>query len=116
MADAFLVLLVLVNLGAVVVAWRRRWRSYDPSWLVELARTQVPERPLLADALEKCTRAKYESDAYLHFVSGRRPNQPGSAWQFHENVTLEDPDQGELILDVLQDGRVGGVEFLSRLL
>ena len=98
------------------VAWRKRWQAYDPSWLVKLAEQQLPEKPELAEALRACTRYSPESDAYYYFVSGRKPNQEGSAWQFKENISLRDPEEGELILDVLKDGRVGGVEFLSRLL
>ncbi len=113
MGDVALVLLVFANLVALALAWQRRWRPYDPTWLVELARSQRPE---LVAALAGCTRARHAGDAMIHFVSPRRPNQPGSAWQFRENATLEHPDQGTLVLDVLKDGRVGGVEFLDRLL
>jgi hypothetical protein len=97
-------------------AWRERWRAYDPGWLVELARRQHPDKPWLAEALTQCTRVRRESNAYLRFVSPRRPNKPGSAWQFAENVLLEDEAAGDLVLDVLKHQRVGGVEFLSRLL
>jgi len=116
MDDVLLALLLLFNVGAAVVLWQRRWRAYDPGWLVALARVQRPQDRALIDALAACTRARHESDACVHFVSPRRPNRPGSAWQFRENITLEHPEHGELVLDVLKDGRVGGVEFLDRLL
>jgi uncharacterized protein YuzE len=32
-------------------------------------------------------------------------------WQFNKNITLEHPEQGDLILDILKDGQIGGVEF-----
>jgi hypothetical protein len=62
------------------------WADYDPSWLVALAREQRGE---LVPALSRCTRALVESEAYK---------------------------KGDLVLDVLKDGRVGGVEFLAGLL
>jgi hypothetical protein len=52
----------------------------------------------------------------IHFANPRRPNRSGSEWQFERNLTLEDPKQGELTLDVLKGNRVGGIEFLDVLL
>ncbi len=89
---------------------RPGWEPYDPAWLVTLAREQLPEAPALADALESCTVARAESRAYLHFVDPQGPD-----WRFRENVALEHPREGTVVLDVLEDGRVGGIEMLSRL-
>jgi hypothetical protein len=91
------------------------WKPYDPAWLVALAREQHPDLPWLADALAGCTRAAWESRAYVHFVDPADANQPGSAWQFEENVVLEHPREGEIVLDVLRGQRVGGAEFLKHL-
>lgn len=85
-------------------------KPYDPAWLVELARAQHPDRPALAEALARCTRAVEESRAYLRFVQADAP-----AWRFRENVRLHHPREGTLVLDVLEGGRIGGVEFLKRL-
>jgi len=91
------------------------WEAYDPSRLVRLAREQLAEEPAIAEALAKCSRSRRESKAYVHFVDPSRPNEPGSDWQFDRNVFLTDPERGDLVLDVLKDGRIGGVEFLNRL-
>jgi hypothetical protein len=53
-----------------------RWQPYDPRWLVELARVQLPEETWLPDALAACTRFRRRSDAYIYFVDNRRPNEP----------------------------------------
>lgn len=91
------------------------WQPYDPAWLVELAREQLPDEPWLADALARCTRAAESGHAYLYFVDPADANQPGAEWQFEENLTLEHRHEGALILDILAGQRVGGVEFLKRL-
>ena len=88
-----------------------RWEPYDPAWLVELARVQVPELDWLPAALAECTQCYWRSRAYVYFVDPTRPNEPGSSWQFQENIILEHPEQGGLVLDILKGGRVGGVEF-----
>jgi hypothetical protein len=92
------------------------WRPYDPSWLVELAEKQEPGQPWLSAALERCTRASGTDGCYVHFVDASDANEPGADWQFRENIVLEHPVHGELVLDVLQDGRVGDFEFLDRVL
>ena len=92
-----------------------RWRLYDPAWLQDLAREQLPEEKWLYESLARCTQASGEIP-YIHFVNPRRPNKPKSDWQFETNVHLEHPEYGELILDILKGNRVGGVEFLGVLL
>lgn len=91
------------------------WEPYDPAWLVELAREQCPGEPALAEALARCTRARREGRAYLHFVEASGVGRPGAEWQVERNVMLESRREGAVVLDVLRDGRVGGVEFLARL-
>ena len=57
------------------------WKPYDPTWLVELAKAQLPEEPWLPAALAACTMARLESAAYIHFVKPADPDEPGSEWQ-----------------------------------
>ncbi len=89
---------------------RLRWETYDPSWLVGIARAQEPDAPWLADALATCTRAAWECNAYLYFIDPK-------AWiaPFSENIILESSTEGDLVLDILSDRSVAGVEFLSRI-
>jgi hypothetical protein len=90
------------------------WIDYDPTWLVLEAAQRLPERPELQEALSRCIRARWESDSFLYFEDASRPNEPGSTWQFEENVILEATSEGDLVLDLLKGNRVGGVEFLGR--
>jgi len=91
------------------------WKDYDPEWLARLAEQQEPDQPWLPDAIRKCTKYHSESDAYYHFVSADNPNQEGSEWQFDYNIILEDEKEGDIVLDVLKDKRIGGIEFISRI-
>jgi hypothetical protein len=43
-------------------------------------------------------------------------NQDGSEWQFVTNVELYSRKEGLLILDILTDQRVGGVEFINNIM
>ena len=91
------------------------WETYDPTWLVELARERLPEELWLQAALSVCRRAWKASPAYMNFVNPQNPNMPGSEWQFETNIVLEHPTEGELVLDILKGRRVGGVEFISKI-
>ncbi len=91
------------------------WEEYDPTWLVEAAEKYKSEYPWLPSALAECIKAKRESKFYTAFVNQKNPNKPGSEWQFETNIILEETAEGEVVLDILQNNRVGGVEFLSKL-
>jgi hypothetical protein len=91
------------------------WKPYDPAWLVELAKEQLPEEAWLPAALAACTMARQESAAYIHFVKPADPDEPGSEWQVQTDLLLKHPTEGELVLDILEGNRIGGVEFLAKL-
>jgi hypothetical protein len=91
------------------------WKPYDPTWLVDLAKEQLPEETWLPAALAACTMARQESAAYIHFVSGTDPDGLASEWQAQTDLTLKHPTEGELVLDVLEGNRIGGIEFLAKL-
>ena len=96
--------------------WFGAWEPYDPSWLVAQARAQFPEQPELAEAFSRCVLARGAGGPYVDFVDPKNANQPGAAWQFDRNVTLEDTEFGDVIVDVLKDGRIGSIELLDMLL
>jgi hypothetical protein len=91
------------------------WQPYDPAWLVEAARQQAPLDPWIADALAACTRAAVVCPAQLVFVDPATANEPDGAWKFRYNLELKTDDAGDLVLDILEGPRIGGVEFLDRL-
>ena len=91
------------------------WKPYDPTWLVELAKEQLPDEAWLPAALAKCTMARQESEAYIHFVHNSDSEEPVSELEAQTDLTLKHPTEGELLLDVLEGQRIGGVEFLAKL-
>lgn len=87
-----------------------KWKPYDPTWLAELVKKQRADEPWLPDALAKCTLYSEDSRAYYRFIDSSSP-----AWKFERNIVLHHKREGEIVLDILQGDRVGGVEFLKRL-
>src|SRR5262249_58818443 len=92
-----------------------KWKAYNPIWLVELAKDQRPDLPWLAESLTHCTACWRKSRIMSYFVSPDRANQPAAEWQFKEVIELVHPEHGRLKLEVLKDGRIGGIEFYDRL-
>lgn len=93
----------------------KNWKPYNPQWLIELASTQLHDNQKIIDALSNCVKAKQESRAYIYFVNGENPNQPKSEWQFDKNIILKDKKEGTIVIDVLKNGKIGGIEFLKYL-
>lgn len=91
------------------------WKPYDPTWLVTWVRENRPDLAWLPDALMRCTTGWEGGRAYVYFVDPSDPNEPGSEWQLAENLMLQHPKEGTLVLDILTGRRVGGIEFLRRL-
>jgi len=81
------------------------WIPYDTRWLVELAQSQFPEAPWLAEGLRKVDRA-FIGPYHTTFVDRMEG-------KFFCNATLFSEEHGRIILDILEDGRVAGFEILS---
>ena len=91
------------------------WELYDPMCLILLAQEQCPEEEWLIHSLSTCTRCIPSSIAYVYFVNPENPNQPGSEWQFERNIHLYHSKEGHIVLDILSDQRIGGVEFINKI-
>jgi hypothetical protein len=81
------------------------WRDYDPTWLVDAARKNFPNDQELHRALSQCTKALGE-EPVVYFAD------PAKDWHIARDVRLNDTAKGDVEIDILKDGRVGGVEIL----
>ena len=88
---------------------------FNIEWIIDLIKEQKPERLDLIKQLKESDKRKWIRQPYVRFVSAERPNQPGSEWQFEENIVLEHEAEGTIVLDILKDGRIGGIEFVNQL-
>lgn len=83
------------------------WVPYNPAWLVEAAKKNFPAETNLHAALAACTRAKGE-EPVIYFV-----DPTSSDWHVDRDFRINDTPRGDIEIDLLKDGRVGGVEFLQ---
>lgn len=90
--------------------------EYDPTWLIEAAENYKDKYPWLINSLKSCTKATKESNLYTYFVDKSNPNKLHSEWQFQECIILENTSEGEIVIDIIKTNRVGGIEFLTRVM
>ena len=81
--------------------------------IIKYVEQQAPDRKDLVTALRNCKNGKWTSNGYYQFVDSKNANQIGSKWQFDENIVLEQENKGDIVLDVLKDGSIGGIEFID---
>lgn len=81
--------------------------------IISLVREQEPDKDDIVSALQNCKGGHWSSNGYYQFVSSRNPNQPGSEWQHKECVVIEQENEGDIVIDLLKDGRIGGIEFIE---
>jgi hypothetical protein len=82
---------------------------YDPGWVVELAKEQRPADAELVQGLARCTMMVGECDCGCGdpcFV-----NPASRDWKVKRCVELMRADGVSVIVDVLEDGRVGSIEI-----
>ncbi|MEO8591177.1 MAG: hypothetical protein ABI432_17495 [Flavobacteriales bacterium] len=88
-------------------------RRFDPALLVRLARAQWSDRPELAAAFANCTREWPRNGLYTYFQS---PVDREKKWDFGGSLFLEHPVLGTLVVDVMKDNSIGGMEYLDRVM
>ncbi|MGZ3912042.1 MAG: hypothetical protein ACXVBR_18290 [Flavisolibacter sp.] len=81
--------------------------------IIELVKKQESGRQDIIDALQNTPSGRWTSNGYYCFVDSRNANEPGAQWQFDESMVLEQENKGEIVLDILKDGRIGGIEFID---
>lgn len=92
-----------------------KWEKYNPDWLIEEAKKQIPKEVEIIRNLKQCTNCIKESKAYYYFVYSENPNDSNSDWQFDESIELRGTIHGDVVLDIIKPKQVGGIEFLNRL-
>jgi len=91
---------------------------FDPTELVELARTHCAPWPAVAEAIARCTRTWRRSDLYTAFTGPLDKR----ALRFRFSFFLDHPTLGTLTVDVFQTTEaphtwvIGGFEHLDRVL
>lgn len=82
---------------------------YDPTWLVELAKIQLPEKFELIASLKLCETIVGFCECGCgdpYFIDPK-----SDEWDFDYCEELEREDGIDIILDIMKDRRVGSIEI-----
>lgn len=81
--------------------------------VIEFIICNLSEESFLKCNLENINSGKWQSKAYYQFIDSTNANKSGSKWIFKENIILEHPKFGILVLDILEKDQPGGIEFIE---
>jgi hypothetical protein len=85
--------------------------KFNLTYIIKLAEEQLQDNPEIIQALRNCKDGYWSGNAYYQFVNSTNGNQPGAEWQIDESIVLEQKEKPYIVLDILKDGRIGGIEF-----
>ena len=89
---------------------RYQCSPFDASALVRLAQEQYPQRPAFAEALGRCTEQWRENTLCAY---PQDPAQRATRAKWLGSFGLRCPEQGQLVIDVLEDGSILSIEYLD---
>lgn len=81
--------------------------------VIDLIKTNMPKKSSIQKVLENVKNGQWESKTYYKFIDSTHANKPGAEWQFKENMIVEHPTLGTIVLDILTEDRLGGIEFVK---
>jgi hypothetical protein len=87
----------------------------DISEIIGLVRQQALTREDVIMALQACSSGYWDGKAYYRLTCGSNAEVPDAAPHVSESLMLVHKKWGTVVLDILYDGRAGGIEFVSRL-
>jgi hypothetical protein len=83
--------------------------------LIKILEKEEPENETLIKSLRNCSGGKWKNKAYYQYINSENPNKIGSEWQFLDNIIFEHENYGTIIVDLLKDNKIGGLEFYKLL-
>lgn len=83
--------------------------------IIDFIKSNLTNKVNLINNLETIESGEWESKAYYRFVDSKNANQSGPKWKFKDTIILEYPKHKTIILDILEDDHLGGIEFYEYL-
>jgi hypothetical protein len=77
--------------------------------------SEFPEYSWVIEELNKEYPILHDTPEYIRFIESENANQPGADWQFDTNLVLEETEYGLVVLDLLKNKRIGGIEFVDEI-
>ena len=89
-------------------------KPFEPEYLIRLLHAQYPQRTDVLRALQLCSGGYWENNDYIHFLRSRIPDQQSNDSIVVEKLVLEDHPERHIVLEVVADGRIAGIGYVTR--
>ncbi|PXY38734.1 hypothetical protein DMB65_21530 [Flavobacterium cheongpyeongense] len=83
--------------------------------IIKILEKEEPKNENLIQLCKNCKGGNWESKAHFRFVNPNNANQPNSEWQFQDNIIIEHNEIGTIVIDLLKNNKIGGIELLNQL-
>ena len=89
-------------------------KPFEPERLIRLLHAQYPQRTDVLRALQLCSGGYWETSDYIYFLRSHVTDQPNQDSLIVEKLVLEDHAERSIVLEVVADGRIAGIGFVTR--
>ena len=89
-------------------------KPFEPEYLIRLLHAQYPQRTDVLRALQLCSGGYWESNDYIYFLRSHVSDQQNKDSLIVEKLVLEDQSERNIIVEVVADGRIAGVGYVTR--
>jgi|RhiMethySRZTD1v2_1073278.scaffolds.fasta_scaffold38163_6 hypothetical protein len=89
-------------------------KPFELEHLIRLLHAQYPQRTDVLRALQLCSGGYWENNDYIYFLRSHISNQTHNDSPVVEKLVLEDHAERNIILEVVEDGRIAGIGYVTR--
>jgi hypothetical protein len=90
-------------------------KPFEPEYLIRLLHAQYPQRTDVLRALQLCSGGQWKTEDYIYFLRSRINNDDNSKEiVVVEKLVLEDHPQRNIVVEVVADGRIAGIGYVTR--
>ncbi|HUQ67745.1 MAG TPA: hypothetical protein VM101_16400 [Flavitalea sp.] len=89
-------------------------KPFEPDYLIRLLHAQYPQRTDVLRALQLCSGGYWETSDYIYFLRSHVSDQPVKESRVVEKLILEDHSERSIVLEVVADGRIAGIGYVTR--
>ena len=89
-------------------------KPFEPDYLIRLLHAQYPQRTDVLRALQLCSGGHWESSDYIYFLRSHVSDQLNLDSLVVEKLVLEDQSERNIILEMVADGRIAGIGYVTR--
>ena len=89
-------------------------KPFEPEYLIRLLHAQYPQRTDVLRALQLCSGGRWENSNYIYFLRSNVSDHSSKDRLIVEKLILEDQAERSIVVEVVEDGRIAGIGYVTR--